>query len=344
MKKFITFLVMITMSVAVFSQTVLFEENFDDGTTAATSLTVSELGSNNTVAYDFDYIAAGIDAAPNGGGLGLKIDVNTAALDGGQVMFFPTDGTFTGEYFMECDLWFNWEGVDGTTEFAGVGVKSTSTVIPNVTGVEFFLTGDGGSGSDIRGYVDGVQQTAADFPNYYADIEWGQNLLSSDGMSDYYSQAWEGDNYGNQWLSLTVQVTTDSVFYNVNGYRWVQIPSAAAEGNIEFGYADWFSGSIADNTVFCVFDNVKVTAGTAGVNNIVSNNVSLYPNPATDLLNVTVKENSTFELIDITGKTVLSRMIEGTSTINISKLSSGMYLAKVTSESGVTEISKVLVK
>ncbi len=344
MKKFITFLVMITFTVSAFSQTVLFEENFDDGTTAATSLTVTGLGSNNVVAYDFDYITAGIEAAPGGGGLGLRIDVNTAALDGGQVMFFPTDGTFSGEYFMTCDLWMNWVGADGTTEFAGVGVKSTGTDIPNLSGVEFFLTGDGGSGSDIRGYVDGVQQTATDFPDYYADLEWGQNTISSDGMSDIYSQSWEGDYNGNQWLSLTVQVTTDSVFYSVNGYRWVQIPSAAAEGNVSFGYADWFSGSIGDNTIFALFDNIKVTAGTSGVENIVSNNVSLYPNPATDLLNVTVKENSTFELIDITGKTVLLRTVEGTSSINISKLSSGMYLAKVTSESGLTEISKVLVK
>ena len=344
MKKFITFLVMITMSVAVFSQTVLFEENFDDGTTAATSLTVSELGSNNVVDYAFDYIAAGIEAAPGGGGLGLKIDANTAALDGGSVMFYPTDGTFTGEYFLTCDLWFNYVGTESTTEAATVGVKTTSTALPQTTGVEVLLTGDGGSGDDIRLYVDGLPQYSEDFPDYWADLEWGQNVSSSDGVSDIYGAAFEGDLNGNQWLSLTVQVTTDSVFYFVNGQRWVQLPSAAAEGNVSFGYQDLFTGSIADNTVFGLFDNIKVTAGTVGVKNIVSNNVSLYPNPATDLLNVTVKENSTFELIDITGKTVLSRMVEGTSSINISKLSSGMYLAKVTSESGLTEISKVLVK
>ena len=343
---------MITMSFAVFSQTVLFEENFDDGA-AATNWTALQIGTSNIVTYDFDYIAAGLDAAPNGGGLGLKIEVNTTEGAASQVMLFPTDGTFTGDYFMTCDVWMNVEGTDGTTEFAAFGVKTTSTVLPQSTGVEFLLTTEGGSGSDIRVYDAGehlvfVEEPVGEYNYVYADQVNGQNVSWSDDggnpvSSPIYGQSFTGDNNSNQWLSMTVQVTADSVFFSVSDIRWAQVLSAPVDGNIEIGYMDMWS-SLAAEPCFIIYDNIKVTAGNSGVNNIVSNNVSLYPNPATDLLNVTVKENSTFELIDITGKTVLNRMIEGTSTINISRLSSGMYLAKVTSESGVTEISKVLVK
>ncbi len=67
--------------------------------------------------------------------------------------------------------------------------------------------------------MDGLPQYSEDFPDYWADLEWGQNVSSSDGVSDIYGAAFEGDLNGNQWLSLTVQVTTDSVFYFVNGQR-----------------------------------------------------------------------------------------------------------------------------
>jgi len=88
-----------------------------------------------------------------------------------------------------------------------------------------------------------------------------------------------------------------------------------------------------------------VKGGALSVNDIKSSNTAkLYPIPATNILNVRVNEVSTFELINTIGQTVQKRVVEGTSTIEISNLSPGMYLARITSKNGQVEIHKVLIK
>ncbi len=71
----------------------------------------------------------------------------------------------------------------------------------------------------------------------------------------------------------------------------------------------------------------------------VSNNVRLYPNPATDNLLVTVPElsnsNTTVSFMDITGRTAYSTLVQfspaGNAFINTSSLTAGVYIIKITS-------------
>ncbi|RLD48061.1 MAG: hypothetical protein DRI94_13100, partial [Bacteroidetes bacterium] len=96
---------------------------------------------------------------------------------------------------------------------------------------------------------------------------------------------------------------------------------------------------------FTVFDNFMVKSGALSVNDIKSSETAkLYPVPATDVLNIIVNETSTFELINTVGQTVRSSMVEGKSTIGISNLSPGIYLARITSKNGQVEIHKILIK
>lgn len=71
----------------------------------------------------------------------------------------------------------------------------------------------------------------------------------------------------------------------------------------------------------------------------VSNNVRLYPNPATDNLLVTVPElsnsNTTVSFMDITGRTAYSSQVQfspaGNAFINTSSLTAGVYIIKIAS-------------
>jgi len=90
----------------------------------------------------------------------------------------------------------------------------------------------------------------------------------------------------------------------------------------------------------------------AGIeDNQLAESVVVYPNPATDVVNVRCSMNeeqwngATFEVVDVYGKTI--RTIVGTNNnssmqINVSGLSSGLYFLRITTEQGV--VTKRFVK
>ncbi len=72
-----------------------------------------------------------------------------------------------------------------------------------------------------------------------------------------------------------------------------------------------------------------------GVNKIKgSDNWSLYPNPATTTLNINgLLSNATFEISDLSGKLILS-MLLNSNQVDISSLAKGFYFIKITTEEG----------
>jgi hypothetical protein len=94
------------------------------------------------------------------------------------------------------------------------------------------------------------------------------------------------------------------------------------------------------------------TGVVAGINsNFISNETKIYPNPATDKLNVVLPDNRSYQLTlsDITGKPVLSSdngsiSVMGNNAIaNVSGLSKGMYLLEIISD-GEKGVKKIIVE
>ena len=81
------------------------------------------------------------------------------------------------------------------------------------------------------------------------------------------------------------------------------------------------------------------------VSNILDSKFNIYPNPASNLLNIDNKNGLDFTvyLNDLTGKTVYSNQSNSDLKINVSNLPAGMYLLKITSEKN-TLVKKVIVK
>lgn len=80
-------------------------------------------------------------------------------------------------------------------------------------------------------------------------------------------------------------------------------------------------------------DDITIASGVGieEVNNKV--NVEVYPNPVLDLLNVNGKNIKMVEVIDMNGRTVLTS--ERAGRINMSTLSEGVYMVRVTTGKGV---------
>ncbi|MBO7629588.1 MAG: T9SS type A sorting domain-containing protein, partial [Bacteroidales bacterium] len=85
---------------------------------------------------------------------------------------------------------------------------------------------------------------------------------------------------------------------------------------------------------------------TTGIENWLDNSVTLYPNPAKDVVNVQCTMNNVqlkgVEVVDVYGKVVRTVGLpqcdsptDGISRINVSGLANGMYFVRVTTEEGV---------
>lgn len=87
---------------------------------------------------------------------------------------------------------------------------------------------------------------------------------------------------------------------------------------------------------------------TAAVSETLNNELKLYPNPVSDVLNVDVpsSNSSTLEIYAIDGKKVYTKSVNGTNTtqVDVSKFSKGMYILKLLSTESEEIISKFIVK
>jgi len=67
-------------------------------------------------------------------------------------------------------------------------------------------------------------------------------------------------------------------------------------------------------------------------NNVLEENLVIYPNPAKDMITISSSialNNAVYTIYDITGKQVLNANLNS-NTINVSKLSTGIYVLKIT--------------
>ena len=71
------------------------------------------------------------------------------------------------------------------------------------------------------------------------------------------------------------------------------------------------------------------TGVTAGVSNITPNTFKVYPNPSTGVFNVSVKETSTVNVYDVTGKLVNTAQVNAGEVYTFTQTTAGMYFVNV---------------
>ena len=101
-------------------------------------------------------------------------------------------------------------------------------------------------------------------------------------------------------------------------------------------------------TTINFYANARLTFGSVGVAEISDSPVSIYPNPASERLNIQIESNKnssrlTFEIYDITGKLCYSEMLHQSTCVNLTNLSTGIYYCAVQSEN-VSWVEKLLIQ
>ena len=100
----------------------------------------------------------------------------------------------------------------------------------------------------------------------------------------------------------------------------------------------WPSGAIDSILNPAINQSLLIVEGSSplGIANFTSSGISLFPNPAKSVLNITTNENITIktaQVYDLTGKLIINSSLTN-SSLNVEKLSSGTYIILLKDESG----------
>ena len=120
----------------------------------------------------------------------------------------------------------------------------------------------------------------------------------------------------------------DWLYFDANTGTFSGIPTDVTTLNIRITATDIFGASTNEDYKLVVYDNASAIASSE-----IEDMISVYPNPASNVVNITIPKilkNTTINIIDESGRIVISnKAIAGNNSIDISKLSPGMYIIEV---------------
>jgi hypothetical protein len=147
-------------------------------------------------------------------------------------------------------------------------------------------------------------------PNYHLVVS-----VSIDG-GNTYTQLWDSQTIGEfeNWEYL-------------NGTP--DISMVAGQSNVKFLF-----NYLGQDGAQVMLDDITINA--EGGNGIVENNtsVSIFPNPATTVLNVNAEGFSTIEIVNLLGQTVYTANTTSNMQINVSSLDNGVYFIRLNGANG----------
>jgi len=119
----------------------------------------------------------------------------------------------------------------------------------------------------------------------------------------------------------------------VDNINYTAVSGLVVVSNLPAGSHSITKGSVA-NLYY-----IKTEYTTLGLNEITRNDISFYPNPVTNELNISIADGKTIEKISIYSLVgQLVRTIEGNTTVvNMNDFSDGIYLVKVQTDHGVID-------
>lgn len=165
--------------------------------------------------------------------------------------------------------------------------------------------------------------SAAIFVEVYKTSESGQRQMITRNEVIYKEAItdWTEFNIPLDYLSDETPDSICVLFVSSAGYDFKDLFNC--QGQI--GSTLW-----VDNCRFVIDGN---DPGAPGAANEALNTlkVNAYPNPATDVLNVTVEENAQLVIFDQAGRVLLQKAVQaGENTLNIAELKAGFYTFRVT--------------
>jgi hypothetical protein len=172
-----------------------------------------------------------------------------------------------------------------------------------------------------------------------ASLSWGRAAVDADFYAENYSvyvvTAADATALGAALAAATPVYTETIATGNAWVVRTVDVSSFDNTANV---YVAIRHHACTDQFLLVV-DDITITASGSGPASVVENamNVNVYPNPADDVLNISMDLNgASVSVISMDGKVVASQVMSGTTaTVDVANLVSGVYFYEVTAENGL---------
>lgn len=267
--------------------------------------------------------------------------VNRAADNGTALISTNGDGdagVYCADYFeLTADTTL------GTFFFPG-RASSGGPISGDLTGADFFIYADAGgfpagdpsqAGTALVELFNIQEGAGFDFDDQGEPSDFTVNVTEANGGTQLTLPA------GNYWVSFAPAVAGDSA--GAGRWNWVGSLSAAPANEsllidtddlFGAGATDWTDISGLIGAAFPSFAWIGTDEALGlGDNDLVG--ASVYPNPATNVLNIAVSSNTELQsatLFDVLGKNTGVVLVNG--TINISGLAAGVYILNVETNNG----------
>lgn len=191
--------------------------------------------------------------------------------------------------------------------------------------------------------------------SYYSNGQFGQALTPDDWVftpaiavpaEGNYSLSWYArgidPNYAGEYYSVYVTTTAapdeslEAVYSDSTTATWEQQIVNLADYAGQTVYIAFRHHNCTDKYALAV-DKIRVgVAGTEneGIDNAAAIDINIYPNPASEVINIAAEGVRLVEMLDVNGRVVLESRIGG--AIDLSSLASGVYMVRVTTDAGVS--------
>lgn len=191
--------------------------------------------------------------------------------------------------------------------------------------------------------------------SYYSNGQTGRALTPDDWAftpaiavpaEGNYSLSWYArgidPNYAGEYYSVYVTTTAapdeslEAVYSDSTTATWEQQIVNLADYAGQTVYIAFRHHNCTDKYALAV-DKIRVgVAGTEneGIDNAATIDINIYPNPASEVINIAAEGVRLVEMLDVNGRVVLESRIGG--AIDLSSLASGVYMVRVTTDAGVS--------
>lgn len=163
----------------------------------------------------------------------------------------------------------------------------------------------------------------------------GEIFVTNDG--DYGLQPTQYTWEANEWINFRIEATAETISYYKNDVLMVTIENFLLIDMVGFTFLhDNYGGD-------AYYDNIVITSEDLSTTPFDKNSIAVYPNPAKDIVSLTLPNNTEVEEVvvyNVTGQEVLRT--NQTQSINVSGLATGAYFLKATTTNGAILTKKII--
>jgi uncharacterized repeat protein (TIGR03803 family) len=194
-----------------------------------------------------------------------------------------------------------------------------------------------GDGSNSYGSAFKVKKDGTGFVRLPINDRFPKGRLVLNG-TNLYGMTREG---GANNMGTIYKISADGVntlLHSLNGGACFPSGSLLSVGNTLYGMTT--SGGFPGQARGAI---IKYELSTTGINvTHLTNDFSIYPNPASSQLTIKVKEQSQMSIVNILGNIVKSETVNGASSIDVSNWTSGVYIVKISDGKTIRQSSVII--